>query len=102
MPATAAKIAEERGEPAPTAEALRDPAKNLEYASFYLAKQLAELGVAEDPERSVELCAAAYNGGERAARAFASNGTPLSDETSRYKDRAVALWMQRRAPALAR
>jgi soluble lytic murein transglycosylase-like protein len=97
MPATARRIATER-HLEPIAD-LRDPEVNVDYGAFYLAAQLREHGAGEasPSDRTVELAAAAYNGGEDAVRAHLAEGKPLSDETVRYKDRVLTLWRQRRA-----
>jgi soluble lytic murein transglycosylase-like protein len=99
MPATAQHIAAERNLDAATVSpaALRDPDVNIDLGAFYLAAQLHEFGAGQDPARAVELAAAAYNGGERAVRAYLADGKPLSDETMTYKDRVVALWRQHHA-----
>jgi soluble lytic murein transglycosylase-like protein len=99
MPATAARLAEERHLSAVSPAALRDPEVNVDYGAFYLAKELRELGEGKDPARAVELAAAAYNGGEDAVRAYLTEGKPLSEETVHYKDRVVSLWRQSRAKA---
>ena len=99
MPATASRIAEERRLGAVSAAGLRDPEVNVDFGAFYLAAQLREFGAGQDPARAVELAAAAYNGGEKAVRAYLAEGTPLSGETMAYKDRVVALWRQRQAAA---
>lgn len=97
MPATARRLAGERHLD-PAAD-LRDPEVNVDYGAFYLAAQLREHGAGEESpsDRTVELAAAAYNGGEDAVRAHLAEGKPLSDETVRYKDRVLTLWRQRRA-----
>ncbi len=97
MPATASSLAAERGLADVSTATLRDPDVNLDFGAFYLAAQLREFGAGQEPERAVELAAAAYNGGERAVRAYLTEGKPLSDETMAYKDRVVALWRERRA-----
>ncbi len=99
MPATAQRIAAERSLAGFSAEQLRDPEVNLDFGAFYLAAQLREFGAGQDPDRAIELAAAAYNGGEGAVRAYLAEGKPLSDETTHYKDRVVSLWRQRRAEA---
>ncbi len=100
MPQTARRIAEERGLPVPTDDELHDPATNLDLGAWYLAQQLGTLRDA-DPARTVELAAAAYNGGPRAVRRWLDEGAPLSDETQGYKDRVRALWLERDAPRSA-
>lgn len=91
MPGTAAKIAQEGGFASPNADKLRDPAYNIELGAFYLKRQLDSFG-------SVEMAAAAYNGGEKQLRAHLDKGAPLSDETDHYKSLIRALWEQRHDP----
>ena len=100
LPHTARKIAAARGLPVPTDAELHDPATNLDLGAWYLAEQLGTLRDA-DPARTVELAAAAYNGGPRAVRRWLDEGAPLSDETQGYKDRVRALWLERDAPRSA-
>lgn len=101
MPRTAARIAEERSLPAPTEDTLRDPETNLDLGAYYLGKQLTEFGVEADPLRSVELAAAAYNGGEARVRAYLQAGKPLSEETEQYKALVAGMWSERREPRSA-
>jgi soluble lytic murein transglycosylase-like protein/Zn-dependent protease with chaperone function len=86
MPKTAAKIAARRG--LDGAGDLRDPATNLDYGASYLADQLRAFG-------SVELAAAAYNGGPDAVHAWLDGRSPLSDETDHYKSKVARLWQAR-------
>ncbi len=88
MPNTAAKIAAGRGLASPGD--LRDPATNLDYGASYLADQLRAFG-------SVELAAAAYNGGPDAVHAWIDGKAPLSDETDHYKTMVSRLWQARHA-----
>jgi soluble lytic murein transglycosylase-like protein len=87
MPKTAAKIAAAKGE-APGD--LRDPAANLAVGATYLAEQLHDFG-------SVELAAAAYNGGPDAVHAWLDGKSALSEETTHYKATVAKLWSGRHA-----
>jgi soluble lytic murein transglycosylase-like protein len=87
MPATGAKIAEERGMHDYAPSRLRDPAYNADFGAFYLARQLHDFG-------SVELAAAAYNAGPKAVRAYLDEGKPLPEETRQYESRVATLWSQ--------
>jgi soluble lytic murein transglycosylase-like protein len=90
MPKTAAKIAEERGLSDHDEARLDDPDYNLDLGAYFLAHQLDQWG-------SVELAAAAYNGGERAVERWLAGEGELSDETTRYKALVEALWQERHA-----
>jgi beta-lactamase regulating signal transducer with metallopeptidase domain len=90
MPATAATLASERGEAAPTAAALADPATSLDLGADYLARQIERFG-------AIDLAAAAYNGGPDCVAAFVATGAPLPDETARYRERVKALYAQAQA-----
>ncbi len=100
MPATASLIAAEQEMAGYSPDRLRDPEVNIDFGAFYLAAQLRDFGAGQDPDRAVELAAAAYNGGAAAVRAHLTEGAPLSEETAHYKDRVVALWRKRQAERL--
>jgi len=101
MPDTATKIAAERGLPAPSAVELAEPSVNLDYAAWFLARQIESFGTPDNLERSVELAAAAYNAGPKQLRAHLDEGAALSEETTRYKEMVLNLWRERRAPRSA-
>ncbi len=96
MPATAAHIASELGEPAPSRDQLSSPGVNVRYSAFYLAKLLAAF------ERNLALAAAAYNAGPTAAKRWlrAAGELPLDvfvahipyRETRHYVSRVVGNW----------
>jgi hypothetical protein len=97
MPATAAGIAQEIGLADHALARLYEPAYNLDLGAYYLAQQLARFGRADDPgwQRSVELAAAAYNGGPGAlGRALAGGSLPA--EAVRYQRWVGGLWRERR------
>jgi beta-lactamase regulating signal transducer with metallopeptidase domain len=94
MPATGTRIAAERGLAEVDVDTLRDPKVNVDFGAWYLAAQLKTFGTPNDPERSVELAAAAYNGGPACVRAYLEQGTPLPEETAGYKDRVLAMWKE--------
>jgi soluble lytic murein transglycosylase-like protein len=92
MPKTAAKLTD-----APISDdALLDPNVNIDLGATYLAAQLVAFDVPGDEARSVELAAAAYNAGPDRVRELLTGGRALPDETTRYKDRVVAMWKARR------
>jgi murein DD-endopeptidase MepM/ murein hydrolase activator NlpD len=91
MPKTAQKVALELRVPY-SPERLADPRFNLELGAAYLASQLASF---PPGPRQIELAAAAYNGGPKAARAFLEGKTPLSSETERYSNLVARLWSDR-------
>jgi len=95
MPATALKIAEVRGIKNFDVEALRDPATNLDFGAWYLARQLTNFGDGKLSEVSVERAAAAYNGGPKRLRRHLEHGEPLSEETQRYSGLVRKLWNER-------
>ncbi|MBI4957652.1 MAG: transglycosylase SLT domain-containing protein [Myxococcales bacterium] len=76
---------------------LVEPRYNLDLGAWYLARQRADFA-ADDPGKTVELVAAAYNGGPgRLARHLRGEGT-LSAETDRYVGWVGGMWRERRAP----
>ncbi len=88
MPSTGERIASERGLADHAEVRLDDPAYNLDFGAWTLARGLERWG-------SVELAAAAYNGGDRAVEAWLAGGAELSEETQRYKSMVAALWRER-------
>lgn len=98
MPATARRIAEERGLPAPTREQLLEPALNLDFGAWYLAKLLADHPAAKQrPTLAVELAAAGYNAGPKRLVAYLRGHRALPEETTRYRRWVSALWIERNA-----
>lgn len=90
MPKTAAVIADERGLDDHDEARLDDPNYNLDLGAYFLAQQLDRWG-------SVELAAAAYNGGEKAVERWLAGEGQLSDETAHYKTLVDGLWQERHA-----
>jgi beta-lactamase regulating signal transducer with metallopeptidase domain len=90
MPKTAAVIADERGLGDHDEAQLDDPSYNLDFGAYFLARQLDRFG-------SVELAAAAYNGGEQAVERWLAGEAQLSDETAHYKTLVDELWQERHA-----
>ncbi len=90
MPATAAKVARDRGLADHDEARLDDPTYNLDLGAYFLAHQLDHWG-------TVELAAAAYNGGEQAVERWLAGEAELSAETARYKALIDALWQERHA-----
>ena len=97
MPATAGDIARLRGLSAPGVAALAVPATNIDYGAWYLARQLASFGSADDPDwqRSVELAAVAYNGGPGSAASWLRGGF-VPHEARRYRVWVGGMWSERR------
>ena len=98
MPGTAADIARIRGLKAPScADFHADPALNIDFGAWYLARQLATFGDAsEGPpwQRSVELAAVAYNGGPGSAWALL-RGAAVPSEALRYQRWMGGMWQER-------
>lgn len=96
MPATAARVAADRGEPEPSAAELADPERNLELGCAHLVALMAELSL--DPAaldgEAVHLLAVAYNGGMAALRAW-QDGAPLREETQAYAAAMRERWEAR-------
>ena len=95
MPATAKEIARARGLPEPDEQALRDPELSLDLGAWLVARELQQFRVADDPLRSVELAAAAYNAGPRRVRAHLGQDAPLRDETTLYSAKIRQLYGER-------
>jgi len=95
MPATGKDIARLRGIKGYHEGWLTDPNTNIDFGAWYLAKQLANFG-GPDPAYSVELAAAAYNGGPGRLRRHLRGQADLSNETSRYKRWVRGMWLERR------
>lgn len=96
MPGTATKVAQARGEPAPTHDELLDPQRNLDLGCAHLA----ELGAASGGEpldgAAVHRIAVAYNGGAKVLAAW-ERGEPLPAETERYAAAMRERWEARGA-----
>jgi len=97
MPRTAELIAKERGLPDHSIERLWDPAYNIDFGAYYLAQQQATFGT-DDPAESIELTAAAYNGGPKRVRSWLQGEAELSAETNYYKELVAKLWSERNLP----
>ena len=95
LPATAESIAKERGIANFHVDDLRDPAVNIDFGAWYLAAQIATFGDGELSDRTVELAAAAYNGGPALLRKHLDHGLPLTEESRRYSGLVTALWKDR-------
>jgi soluble lytic murein transglycosylase-like protein len=92
MPGTAAKVARDRGEPAPTEAELLDPARNLELGCALVASLLAEHGATTLDGDAVHRMAVAYNGGPKVLAAW-QGGAPLPAETERYAAALRERWV---------
>jgi murein DD-endopeptidase MepM/ murein hydrolase activator NlpD len=97
MPQTGESIAKERNIADFKAEKLADPATNVDFGAWYLARQVDTFGKDKDPSQKIELAAAAYNGGTRSVREYLAGSKPLSDETTRYKALVAGMWSERGA-----
>jgi murein DD-endopeptidase MepM/ murein hydrolase activator NlpD/beta-lactamase regulating signal transducer with metallopeptidase domain len=94
MPRTAANIAAERGLADFKQDRLRDPATNVDFGAWYLARQLDAFGE-PDAERSIELASAAYNAGPQAVRAWLDGAKPLPEEAEKYAALVAGMWSER-------
>ncbi len=92
MPATAARIAAERGQPAPDADRLLDPDYNLDAAAWFLARQLENFSRSDAPEAGVDHAIAAYNAGAPRVRSWLEGRRELPLETQRYVESVRASW----------
>ncbi len=94
MPGTGADIARQRGI---AAYQLAEPATNVDFGAWYLARQLQAFGRADgDPDwqQSVELAASAYNGGPGSVQRLQAGGS-LPNETARYRQWVGGMWRER-------
>jgi Ni/Co efflux regulator RcnB len=106
MPGTAGDIARWRGIQGFRTAALHEPAVSIDFGAWYLARQLAAFGLADDPDwrTSVARAAAAYNGGPGSVSAWLK-GRALPAEAERYHGYVSGMWAERRdasSPALNR
>jgi soluble lytic murein transglycosylase-like protein len=97
MPSTAADVAARRGLADYSRERLLDPAFNIDMGTWYVAEMLRTFGSADDPDwqQSVELAAAAYNGGPGAVRGWLEANGTLPSESARYRQWVGAMWSER-------
>jgi hypothetical protein len=97
MPGTARDIAQRRGITDFGVDDLFDPATSIDFGAWYLAQQLGAFGRADDVDwqRSVELAAAAYNGGPAHVGQHLTTGQPLFAETSHYQRWVGGMWHER-------
>lgn len=97
MPTTAMDIVSRRGLSGHETAKLFEPAYNIDLGTWYLAEMLRTFGSADDPDwqQSVELAAAAYNGGPGTVQAFLRSGRTLPAESSRYRRFVGAMWSER-------
>jgi len=100
MPATAARIAAERGLSAPTPAQLREPAYNLDFGAYLLARLLSPSSGTPSPEQ-VRLAALGYNGGEKVLRDYLAGRRVPYPETERYSSLLSQLWAERDADSSA-
>lgn len=96
IPITGKHIAIERKLPTEPPTKLPDPDYNLDFGSWYIGHQLASFEVAGDRTRTVELAAAAYNGGPNKLKRHLNGAESLSNETQRYVQWVGGMWRERR------
>lgn len=98
MPGTAQEVASKVGLRDFNLAGLTDPATNIELGTAYLAEQLKRFGQASDPDwqTSIELAAAAYNGGPGTVTAMRAGARQLPAETRRYVSWVGGMWRDRR------
>lgn len=97
MPATGGDIARQRKIADFAEEHLFDPVTNVDFGAWYLAAQIRRFWDA-DPQRTVELAAAAYNGGPGRLGRHLKGEAELSGETRRYMRWVGGMWYERFAP----
>lgn len=97
MPKTGESIAKERQMGDYSPDKLSDPATNIDFGAWYLARQVDTFGKDKDAAARVELAAAAYNGGPKSVQEYLSGQKPLSDETTQYKSLVSGMWNERSA-----
>lgn len=98
MPGTALEMANRAGMRDFDLAALADADTNLTLGTAYIASMLGAFGLADDPDwqRSVELAAAAYNGGPGHVGQHLTTGQPLFAETASYQRWVGGMWRERR------
>ena len=98
MPQTAGRIASERGIADHSEDKLDDPAYNLDFGTWYLARQIEEFGTMPPSDEDIALAAAAYNAGPTRLRQALRGDAELSEQTQRYRSRVGELWSHRDRP----
>lgn len=97
MPGTAREMAAQSGRTDFEPSSLADIDTNLSLGAAYLAAMLRAFGQRDDPDwqRSVELAAAAYNGGPGHVGQHLTTGQPLFAETASYQRWVGGMWRER-------
>ncbi|HHH27568.1 MAG TPA: lytic transglycosylase domain-containing protein [Polyangiaceae bacterium] len=95
MPSTGRIIADERVIDRPTKTGLLVPETSVDFGAWYLARQLERFGTG-DLDASVELAAAAYNGGPTHLSRHLDDGATLAAQTARYRRWVGGMWHERR------
>ncbi len=98
MPQTAGRISSERGIADHSEDKLDDPAYNLDFGTWYLARQIEEFGTVSPSDEDIALAAAAYNAGPTRLRQALRGDAELSEQTKRYRSRVGELWSYRDRP----
>jgi len=101
MPATGKQIASDRGKQGHRVDKLDQPAYNIDFGSWYLARQLETFGAGKSTQEAVRLAAAAYNGGPGRLRRSLDGDDVLRDETKRYRIWVGGMYQERRATSSA-
>ncbi len=97
MPATGREIARQLGIIGHVDARLFDPAYNIDFGAYYLARQLSRFRTT-NATVTVERAAAAYNGGPGRLARHLRTGQPLPMETMRYKRWVAGMWHERYLP----
>ncbi|MBK9259064.1 MAG: peptidoglycan DD-metalloendopeptidase family protein [Polyangiaceae bacterium] len=97
MPKTGESIAKERNLSNFSLAQLKEPETNVDFGAWYLARQVDAFGKDKDPAESIELAAAAYNGGTERVRAYIAGAKTLSEETTQYKALVAGMYSERSA-----
>ncbi len=95
MPKTAETIAKEQQLPAFSTDRLKEPELNVDLGARFFAQQMASFGKEGDANRTIELSAAAYNGGPKVVQAYLDGKAELSEETKNYKALVAGMWKER-------
>lgn len=97
MPATGSDIAERRGIAGHVDQHLYDPAYNIDFGAWYLGNQVRRFWTGQ-ASQTVDLAAAAYNGGPGRVGRHLDSGEPLPAETERYRQWVGGMWRERYLP----
>jgi soluble lytic murein transglycosylase-like protein len=96
-PDTARDIASQRGIAFHTDLRLFEPAYNIDFGTWYLARQLSTFGNGNG-QQTIERAAGAYNAGPGRFARHLTTREPLPAETVRYQRFVGGMWAERFAP----